>query len=156
MAANPVDISRYTSDGVLITVQNPAIKEVDPNALDTGDRELELFYDDPAHGDIMANELFSFIGVIGRPHEAVEISETLGLGTAVPVFPKAPTAYLKDHTRRLDIRAALRAYSFDMGVDTYAMEFVGIAPDVVTPGTPQWDSTNITFDGTATTWDMSG
>jgi len=153
MTAIPSDIARYTSDGVLITVKDPAIKEQDPNAADTGDREIEMFFDDPEHGQYLMDELFGFIGRAGRVHEAIEIADTLELGTTITLFPAAPEARLRDDSRRMNVRAALRSYSFDMGNDAYALEFVGLRPKIAGPEEPVFDTTDITFDNAASTWD---
>jgi hypothetical protein len=144
MSALPADIARYTSDGVLITVKNAAIKDRDPSAEDTKDSERPLFFDNPAHGQVLTNELYAFLSAEGKPHEAVETGDTLGLGGAVPIFPKAP---------QLDARAAIRAYSFDMASDTYAIELVGIRAAVRVDGVT-FDSTEITFDNYSVTWDI--
>ncbi|MET0373943.1 MAG: hypothetical protein ABW128_06760 [Rhizorhabdus sp.] len=153
MTATPDDIARYTSDGVLITVKNEAIKDRDPAAEDMKDRERPLFFDDSDHGQVLTNELYAFLAAEGKPHEAVETADTLGLGLTKPVFPKAPQVQVEDTTRGLKSRCAIRAYSFDMSSDTYAIELVGITkledPTVVT-----FDSTEITFDNYDATWDI--
>lgn len=153
MTALPADISRYTTDGALITRKNQAIKDADPNALDTGDREIELFFVDPADGQTIVDELFGFVSAAGRVHEAIEIGDAVGLGTIIPLFPKAPQAEIVDATRALNTLGALRGYSFDMGADSYALEFVGMPPDVPVVGTGTFDSTEITFDKTIPPWD---
>lgn len=153
MAAIPVDIARYTSDGVLITVKNEAIKERDPNAQDTGDREISMFFDVAEHGDILADELFAYVGAEGRPHEGIETGDTLGLGSTVPVFPRSPRARIVDAEREIDTVAVVRAYSFDMASDTYALELVGLLPGRPPEGTPLFDSTQITLDSYIWTWD---
>ena len=154
MAANPSDIAKYTSDGVLITLKDEAIKQRDPNALDTGERELGMFFDDPAHGQIVAAELFAYVSAEGRPNEGIEIPDNLGLGTSVPVFPRAPRAHLIDDSRGINVIAAIRAYSFDMAEDAYAMEFVGLPPGGGASGGPTFDSDGIRFDNSVNTWDM--
>jgi len=153
VSALAADIARYTSDGVLITIKNAAIKDRDPNAEDTKDKERPLFFNDPAHGQVLTNELFAFLAAEGKPHEAVETADTLGLGGVVPIYPRAPRVRIIDHTRQLDARAAIRSYSFDMSSDTYAIELVGISA-VVAPDSITFDSTEITFDNYTATWDI--
>lgn len=151
MTATPDDIARYTSDGVLITVKDPAIKDRDPSADDMKDKERPLFFDDADHGQILTDELFAFLAAEEKPHEAVETADTLGLGIAVPVFPKAPQLQIVDATRGLNARTAIRSYSFDMSSDTYAVELVGI-PAGVMADQVTFDSTEVTMDDVVTQW----
>lgn len=154
MPANPTDIARYTSDGALITLKNEALKDTDPNAQDAGDRELAMFFDSSTHGQIIANELFAFVSAVSRPHEGVEIEDGLGLGSTVPVFPKAPRVHITDPSRLIDTSAVIRAYAFDMSSDRYALELVGLVKRATPADFPTFDRTNITFDNTTFTWDM--
>lgn len=153
MPALPSDIAKYTSDGVLITLQDEAIKTADPNASNTGDNDIDMFFDDPADAQVVAEELFSFLSLVGRPHEAVEIEDSLGLGSTVPIFPLAPRASIRDDTRQIDTVAIIRAYSFDMDSDAYALELIGAQEIAVVGEGGTFDSTEITFDNDALTWD---
>lgn len=150
MAATPADIARYSSDGALIVLKDEAIKDRDPNAQDTGDREVAMFFNDSDHGEILANELFAFVSLEGRPHEGVETNDSLGLGSSVFVFPRAPRAYIIDEERKIDQLAIVRQYSFDMGSDTYALELVGLR---LTGNPPSFDQTDITLDNAVLSWD---
>lgn len=154
MPALPSDIARYTSDGVLITLQDEAIKTADPNASNTGDNAIDMFFDDPDDARVVAEELFSFLSFAGRPHEAIEIEDGLGLGSTTAIFPLAPRASIRDDTRRIDTVAIIRAYSFDMDSDAYALELIGAQQVSVVGGIATFDSTEITFDNDVLTWDI--
>lgn len=151
MGALPADIARFTSDGTLITKKDQAIKDRDPNALDTGDREVAMFFDDPNHGDIIATELFAYVSTESRPHEGIEVGDVLGLGTSFPVFPRAPLARVIDKERGINGVCAVRQYAFDMSSDSYAIELVGIGAIAGDP--PSFDETDITLDNTPLSWD---
>jgi hypothetical protein len=148
MTALPADISRYTSDGVLLTRTRLATKTNDPNAQDTGERELEMFFDSAAHAGIVLDELFNFVGTIGRVHEGIELEDSVGLGTTIPIVPNAPQATLVDESRRMFAGAIVRAYGFDGAVDRYAIEFVGAGSDVL--GNVTYDSTVVRMDSSHT------
>lgn len=151
MAALPADIARFTSDGFLITKKDEAIKDRDPNAFDTGDREIAMFFDDPNHGDILASELFAFVSTEARPHEGIEVGDSLGLGSTKQVFPAAPLAHVVDAERGIDAICVVRQYAFDMSSDTYAIELVGLG--VIAGDVPSFDETDITLDNTPLSWD---
>lgn len=151
MSAVPSDIARFTSDGFLITKKDEAIKDRDPNALDTGDREIAMFFDDPNHGEILADELFAYVSTEARPHEGIEVGESLGLGSTFPVFPRAPIAHVVDDERGIDAICAVRQFAFDMSSDTYAIELVGLG--VIAGDVPSFDETDITLDNTPISWD---
>ena len=92
MPATPSDIARFTTDGVLLTAEDPAIKA---NHLDAEDgaasgRELEMFYDDPADAQDMLDERFAILSQISAVHEGIEVEETLGIGTVIPLTPTVP------------------------------------------------------------------
>lgn len=151
MPALPSDIARFTSDGTLITRKDQAIKDRDPNALDTGEREVAMFFDDPAHGVIMTDELFAYVSTEARPHEGIEVMDSIGLGSTRPVFPAAPLARIEDAERGINAVCAVRQYAFDMSSDTYALELVGIGTVAGDP--PSFDETDITLDNTPLSWD---
>jgi len=151
VAATPADIARFTSDGFLITKKDEAIKDRDPNALDTGEREIAMFFDDPNHGDILATELFAYVSTEARPHEGIEVGESLGLGSTYPIFPRAPLAHVIDAERGIDAICAVRQFAFDMSSDSYAVEVVGLGMAGGDP--PSFDETDITLDNTPISWD---
>lgn len=153
MPALPADIARYTSDGVLITLKDDAIKTQDPNAMDAGDREIEMFFDDPDDAELVAQEIYNFVSQASRAHEAIQMEDNVGLGSIVPVFPLAPRASIRDDTRGIDTVTIIRAYSFDMDSDAYAIELVGDVPGSPLIGGASFDSTEITFDNDVLTWD---
>lgn len=156
MTALPSDIPRFTNDGVLLTASNASIKNLDPTAIDQASSERELFLDSQAHGQIVLSELFGFISPAGRIHEGVEIETSLDLGGTVPLWPKAPQALVVDVSRRIDQATVIRAYSFDMGSDRFALELVGIQPAAAGAGNPTYDSTAVTMDSTGYTSDRTG
>jgi hypothetical protein len=153
MTASSSDVARMTNDGVVLTATNQQIKDLDPNAENDGETERPLLFDDPAAGQVILNEAFALLSAMGRPHEGIAIGDSAGLGSVVPVWPKAPRATIVDESRGLIATTALRAYSFDMGEDTYALELVGLPIKANPAGKVTMDSTVVTVDTTLHTMD---
>ena len=153
MAATEQDIARFTVDGVVLTAARQTVLDQDPNAIDGGASERQLFFDDDVAGQVLLNELFGFLGRIGNIHEAIEIGDNLSLGVDQPLWPAAPQVTLIDDTRGINAATAIRAYSFDMAADRYALELVGTGDYVGTPVT--FDTTKTRFDNDQVTWDKA-
>lgn len=152
MTATPADIARFTNDGQLITVNDPAIKAVHLNAQDVGTTELPMYFDNVADGLTMLNERFALLSMVGRTHDGVEINDSLGLGTSIPLAPSVPIFHIVDEQRGIDGYAAVKGYSFDMGSDKYAVELTG-APSPFAPSSHRWDTTAVTMDSSTSTFD---
>src|SRR3546814_20038097 len=56
MPASPGDIAKYTTDGVVITSEDPALKVTHPDAVDLGSEEKEMFFVSSAHAQILLDE----------------------------------------------------------------------------------------------------
>ncbi len=123
MPADPKLIARYTQDGVALTYKNQALKDAQPTAADAG--EIPTFFRYRAHGQVKLDERAALLGKVGAFHEAVEIDEFLGIGTAISVVPSAPCFRLIDAERNIDGIGRTRSVSFDMSVDRYSVELVG-------------------------------
>lgn len=124
MPATPSDIARFTTDGVLLTAEDPAIKA---NHLDAEDgaasgRELEMFYDDPADAQDMLDERFAILSQISAVHEGIEVEETLGIGTVIPLTPTVPCFQIVDEERGINTLARTRAFAYDLDTDRYSVE----------------------------------
>jgi hypothetical protein len=129
MAANPADIARYTTNGTLITAPaNPlvsaAIKGDHIDARDGGANEMETFWVDPDDAQVMAEALFSYQSQVDPLYLAVEVSETLGLGSTIPIAPRVPCARITDLAAGLDTTARVRSYAQDMGTDRFSIEVI--------------------------------
>jgi hypothetical protein len=123
MSALPSDIARYTQDGVSLTYKDQALKDSQPNATDAG--EIPTFFRYRADALVKVNERGALLGGVGRLHEAVEVDESLGIGTKIPVVPFTPTMRVIDENRDLDRNGRTRSVSFDMTIDKYSVELVG-------------------------------
>lgn len=156
MPANDDDVARYTSDGIVLTATRKQVLLRDSNAIDGGSPERLTFFDDEAGGQAMLEEAFGFLSAMGRVHEAVELGDSLGFGSVVPLWPAAPTCRVVDDLRGIDTTCIVRAYSFDMSSDSYAVELVGGVFGTNGGGPPvTFDSTVVTVDTTDYTMDAS-
>lgn len=124
MTATPADIARYTTDGVVLTQENVGIKANHSDAQDTGDTELEMFYDDPADAELVLADLFTIKSQVSALHEGIEVSDSLGLGTSVPLSPTVPCFQVVDASRGIDVVARTRAYVYEAGGDNYSVEVI--------------------------------
>lgn len=122
MPATPADIAKYTNDGVVVFVQAPSVRTMFPDAADTGDGEIEMFYDTQADAQAMLNEKFAILSQIAPPHEAIEIEESLGLGHTVAIAPVIPSFRCVDQTRGMDMSLRCLAYAYEMNSDRYSVE----------------------------------
>jgi hypothetical protein len=125
MTASPSDIARFTNDGVLITLADATVFARDANAIDMGDSEVEMFFDSAADASTMMGRRRDILFRLGRPHEMIEVEDTLGLGSIIAVAPRLPRFTTIDETRALNATLAVRSLAFDWTTDRYAVELVG-------------------------------
>lgn len=125
MPATPARIAKSTVDGVALSRVDPALRAANPDAVDEGSSEIEMFFDDPADADVLLDERWNWRKQIARPHEAVEVEETLGLGTTQAIVPTIPQFTIRDASRGIDAQVKARAFVADHRVDRYSVELVG-------------------------------
>jgi hypothetical protein len=124
MSATPAAVAKYTSDGVQLTAENAAIKTSHVDAINAGDSEVEMFFVDPAHGQLLLDERFTILSRIGALHEGIEVDDSLGLGTTVPLTPSVPCVLVVDERREIETVARVRAFAYDGETDRYSVEVV--------------------------------
>lgn len=129
MSADPADIARYTTDGVLIVApQNPAVSAAIAagfiDAKDGSAAEIESFFDDPADAQAMLDELFGYLSQVQPPYVAVEIDDSLGLGFTVPIAPRVPCFTITDDVAGFATVARVRGYAVDLNTDRYSVELI--------------------------------
>lgn len=129
MAADPADIARFITDGILIVspvdpAVSAAIAAAHIDALDSGTGEIEQFFDEEADGQAMLDELFAIQSAVNPPYFAVEIEDSLGLGSAIPISPKVPCFRLTDEAQGLSVLLRTRGYAIDLGADRYSVELI--------------------------------
>ncbi len=122
MSADPAIIAKYTRDGITLTFQDDLLKAANPNAVDGG--EIPTYFRYQADCQAMLDERAAILSAVGGPHEAVEVSQELGVGTRIPVTPIVPSFRAIDATRSLDDTLRVRATSFDGAKDKYSVEMV--------------------------------
>src|SRR3546814_7566361 len=74
MPASPGDIAKYTTDGVVITSEDPALKVTHPDAVDLGSEEKEMFFVSSAHAQILLDETLELRSKANACHEIVRAS----------------------------------------------------------------------------------
>ena len=148
--ADPADIAEFTVDGVLLTLDALAVQAAYPNAVDEGDSEIEMFFDDPDDAAVLLAERFSLVSRPLRPHEAVEVDDAISIGQDTIDAGALPQFQVIDATRHIDVLAITVGLAFDMSADRYSTELVGIGSGG-TSGTI--DSTSTTIDSTSVTID---
>lgn len=126
MAAIPSDIAKYTTDGVrLVAPTNSAIgdaiKAAHIDARDGDSDEIEMFYDDPADGQVMLNERFDIERIPNPVCLGLEVEESLGLGSSIPLSPAVPVFAAVDQTIGLSIALRVSGFASDMGSDRYSV-----------------------------------
>lgn len=122
MAATPSDIAKYTQNGVTDTALDTTIRDRYPNAVDQG--ETDTFFRLRTDAAVLLAERDGLIMNDPGPHEALELEDTLGLGSTVPVTPNVPTYTIVDDDRGISALLRVRGYALDMNVDRYSVEFV--------------------------------
>lgn len=129
MTAQPADIAALLNDGVaLLTDQTAgaAIKKLNADALPTDDpTEIEMFFTDPAVGQAMLDEKWSYLQRVNQPHIGLALEDSAGVGETIPLSPAVPCGRLIDRSIDLDATARLRSYAQDMDTDRYSLEFLG-------------------------------
>jgi hypothetical protein len=124
MTALPADVAKYTSDGVVITSEDLALKLAHPEAEDRGTDEIEMFFVDPAHAQILLNEKLILVSNPSPIHEGVEVEESLGIGTTIGLAPVVPNFRFIDETRGIDVVARTRGIAYETGSDRYSVELL--------------------------------
>lgn len=127
MSALPADIAKYTADGIVVTtdaVTGAAIKTSHIDAVDMGDAEIEMFFVNDAHAQLMLNEKFALLSIVDPLHEGIEVEEALGLGTTIAIAPTVPSFLAVDDTRGISKTVRTRAFVHDMGTDRFSVEVI--------------------------------
>lgn len=122
MTATPSDIAKYTSDGVVIQATDAAIDAAHPDAKESGDGEIEMFFDSDFASQVVLDERFALLSQISALHEGIEVSDSLGLGVDIPLGPSVPCFRVVDASRGIDTVARTRAYVYEAGNDHYSVE----------------------------------
>jgi len=122
MPATPADIAKYTNDGIVISQQDFTIRDNFPDALDSGDTIQEMFFDSVADAQEMLDERFALLSVVAPPHEGIEVTESLGLGQAIPIAPYVPCFRCIDAEQGIDEVLRTTSYAYDMGTDRFSVE----------------------------------
>lgn len=124
MPADPSRIAQFTVDGVLLSKVAPLIKTTYPGANEQ--REIEMFFDSAADGQVLLDERWAWQSKANRIREAVELDVGLGLGTAVPLTPALPQFTVIDESRDISTSAIVKAYAANFDTDRYAVELIGL------------------------------
>jgi hypothetical protein len=122
VTATPDDIARYTNDGVVLTALDLPLRANHPDAVDGGNEELEMFFDNPADAEVLLAERFDLLSQVSALHEGIEVSESLGLGSSVPIAPNVPCFTIVDESRGISKVARTRAYVYEAAGDRYSVE----------------------------------
>jgi hypothetical protein len=124
MPATPSDIAKFTSDGVIVTSLDAALKTAHPEAEDDGNEVIDMFFDSTTHAQVVLTERFALLSQINAPHEAVVVEESLGLGSTVPLTPSTPCFRVVDDERGIDAVLRTRAYAYEAGSDQFSIELM--------------------------------
>jgi hypothetical protein len=127
MSATPADIAKLTTNGIVVTTDATAgntVKANHPEARDLGDTEIEMFFVDANHAQLLLNEKFAYLSQTKPLHEAVEVEERVGLGVTIPIAPTVPSFRVIDDSRNIDLVARTRAYAHDLGTDRFSVELL--------------------------------
>lgn len=124
MSALPVDIAKYTTDGVIVTSSSAGIKTAHPEAEDRSDDIIEMFFDSSTDALTVLGQRFTILSQINALHEAAVVEESLGLGTVVPITPTTPCFRVIDEERGIDAVLRTRAYAYEAGSDQFSIELV--------------------------------
>ena len=125
MPALPIDIARYTTDGIVVTAPTDqavtdAIKADHIDAR-TG-TEIEMFYDDAADGQWALNERFTYLRKVNPTHLGIEVQEAIELGSEIPLTPQVPSFRVVDPYLDVDVVARTRAYAHNMATDRFSVD----------------------------------
>lgn len=129
MAADPDDIARYTTDGVLVVAPtdpavSTAIQAAHIDARDGSGSEIEHFFDAEADSQAMLDELFALRSRVQPVYLAVEIDDSLGLGSSIPVAAQVPCFRIVDDATGLSEIVRVRGYAANLGTDRYSVELI--------------------------------
>lgn len=129
MAADPDDIARYTTDGVLVVAPvdpavSAAIQAMHIDARDGTATEIEHFFDTEADSQAMLNELFALRSQVQPLYLAVEIDDSLGLGSTVAVAPTVPCFEIVDQAVGLSRVVRVRGFATNFGTDRFSVELI--------------------------------
>jgi hypothetical protein len=122
MPASPANIARFTTDGVVLTAEDTAIRDAHVDAIDGGDEEIEMFFTDPDDAEVLLNERFDILSLVSAVHEGIELDESLGLGTTIALTPTVPCFQAVDASRGIDVVARTRAFAYEGETDRYSVE----------------------------------
>lgn len=124
MTADPARIAKFSVDGIVVSRVDATIKTNFPNAEDLGQSEIEMFFRLEADADAMLEEKWAIFSSASRPHEGVELEDSLGLGTTIAISPRVPRFQTVDEERGMNVSLAARAYVQDMTTDRYSIELL--------------------------------
>src|SRR3546814_3195629 len=124
MPASPGDIAKYTTDGVVITSEDPALKVTHPDAVDLGSEEKEMFFVSSAHAQILLDETLELRSKANACHVGVEVDESLGVGTTTAIAPSVPCYRYIDEVNEIDALSQTRAFAYETGSDRYSVELL--------------------------------
>lgn len=127
MAAEPADIAKFTTDGVVLTSPldpnvSAAIKAAHIDAKDGSAQEIEMFYTNAADAQWALNQIFALKSVVDPLQVGLEVEEALGLGSTIPIAPNTPCFTLVDPVAGLSIILRTRSYALECGTDRFAIE----------------------------------
>ena len=122
MPATPADIAKFTRDGVVLTREDTALRDSQRDAQTTGETEMESFYNNSADAQVMLDEIYATYSKVSPVHEGIEVTESLGLGTAIPLTPSVPAFQVVDEERGINVLARTRAFSYDTESESFAVE----------------------------------
>src|SRR3546814_3817438 len=124
MPASPGDIAKYTTDGVVITSEDPALKVTHPDAVDLGSEEKEMFFVSSAHAQILLDETLELRSKANACHVGVEVDESRGVGTTTAIAPSVPCYRYIDEVNEIDALSRTRAFAHETGSDRYSVELL--------------------------------
>ena len=129
MPADPDDIALYTTDGVLVVAPtdpaiSAAIQATHIDARDGSANEIEHFFDTEAASQLLLNELFALRSQVQPLYLAVEIDESLGLGSTIPVQASVPCLRVVDDATGLSQVVRVRAYAANFATDRFSVELI--------------------------------
>lgn len=122
MTATPVSVAKFTRDGITLTREDTAIREAQRDALTTGETAIETFFDQRLHAQVLLDEMWETFSRVSPLHEGIEVTQTLGLGTVIPLTPSVPCFQVIDEERGINRLARTRAFSYDTGSESYSVE----------------------------------
>lgn len=125
MPASPARIPLMTSDGIVLSRVDLAVRAAHPNAADASGSDREFFFDNEADQAALLDEYFNWRKQPGRIHEAVEVEATFGLGISIALTPAIPQVNALDDGRGLNVFAKIRAYAADYTTERFSLELLG-------------------------------